>query len=114
MRSESLDHTYELPAANWFYGGDVGNDIGYPYRDRAQLAGPIRSVLVRNGRLIRIIGRGALLGHDISTSPDPVTVVLQIGATGERHCMQFGGSTRFVPGRLYRASGAPAPSPCLR
>jgi hypothetical protein len=112
VRSAGFDHTYELPAANWFYGGQPGLDIGYLYRDRRQLAGPIRSVLVRNGRLLRVTGRGSLLGHDLSASPDPVIVVLQIGAIGERHCLQFGGSTRFVPGRLYRATGAPPPSPC--
>jgi len=71
-------------------------------------------VLIRNGRVVRVGGRGALLAHDLTTSPDPVTVVLQIGATGERHCMSFGGVTRFVPGRLYRASAAPPPSPCPR
>jgi hypothetical protein len=114
VRSSRFDHTYELPAAHWFYGGRAGFDVAYRYRDPLHLSGPIRSVLVRNGRLLRVGGRGSLLAHDLGASPDPVTVVLQIGATGERHCMQFGGSTRFIPGRLYRASGAPPPSPCPR
>jgi hypothetical protein len=107
VRSATFDDTYDLPAANWRTIGAPGANEGYLYRDRTLGAGPVLAVKVKSGRLLRIVARGAALGHDLGANPDPVTVVLQTGALGHRHCMTFGGTARFRPGERFRALGAP-------
>jgi hypothetical protein len=112
VRSGSFDVTYEMPAANWHYTGRPGGNVGYRYADPRLVSGPLRSARVQNGRLLKAVGKGPLLGHILATNPDPVVVVLQIGSTGHRYCLEFGGRTRFVPGQFFRATAAPAPAPC--
>ena len=63
---------------------------------------------------IRVTGKGAALGLMLATNPDPVTVVLQLGSAGVRHCVSFGGTTSYQPGRRYRAQDAPAVATCGR
>ncbi len=111
VQSDDFDTTYELPRANWRYIGAAGQNRGYVYRDPQLLAGPIQLVRLRNGRQLRVVGRGAALGHALAANPDPVRVVFQTGGAGRRDCMTFGGTATYRPGSFYRAAGAPA-SPC--
>ena len=108
VRSLLFDDTYNLPAPNWRTIGSAGANQGYAYRDRRLAAGPVSSVKVSASGQIRIAAKGAQLGHTLGANPDPVTIVLQTGNLGHRYCMTFGGTTRFVPGTLFRATGAPA------
>jgi hypothetical protein len=108
VRSDVFDDTYDLPAAGWRHIGAPGASLGYVYRDPV---GPIRYVRVKTGTLVKAIGRGAGLGHSLATNPDPVTVVVQTGAAGQRYCMTFGGAVSFRPDRTYRAKAAPAACP---
>ena len=108
VKSAFFDDLYELPAANWRTIGSAGTNQGYLYRDRLLTAGPVSSVKVRASGLVRITAKGAQLGHSLGGNPDPVTVTLQTGNLGHRYCMTFGGATRFAPGTLFRAAGAPA------
>ncbi len=100
----SFDDTYVLPAQGWSYVGKRGEGRGYRYRSKT---GPIRSVVVRPGKRLRVRGKGALLGHDLSSDPGSVYTFLRIG---ERlYCAGFGGEVRFVPGRRFKGSHAPPP-----
>ena len=53
----------------------------------------VKSVLVKPGKLARVIGKGSSLGHTLAANPDPVFVVLELGA--QAYCGRFGGSTQF-------------------
>jgi hypothetical protein len=112
VRSTQFDDTYELPAANWSASG-TGTSRSYQYRDSALLAGPVKAIRIRRGRL-KVVGRGAQLGHGLAINPTPVTVVLQIGDRGQRYCAQYGGTTEYKPDVVYRGRRAPAPSACPR
>jgi hypothetical protein len=68
---------------------------------------------VRRGR-VKIVGRGAQLGHSLAMNPDPVTVLVQLGDRGQRYCAQYGGTTQFKPDVVYRGRQAPVPSDCPR
>jgi len=108
VASAQFDRTYALPANGW---RSSGAGKGYQYRDGALLTGPVSEVVIRPGA-IRISGKGAALDQVLTTNPDPVTVVLQLGSAGVRNCMTFGGITSFQPGRRYRAQNAPAVATC--
>jgi hypothetical protein len=74
-----------------------------------EVAAPIRSVVIK-GRRIAIRGQGTGLGFDLDDDPNPVRVVLAIGAHG--YCLEFGGTARFKVGRVYQAKRAGAPASC--
>src|SRR5262249_48957234 len=86
VRSRVVDQTYRLPAANWRRRGGA-----WVYHDSRLLSGPISDVLLKVGGL-RITGAGAQLGHTLQANPDPVTIFLQLGDRGVRHCCVFGGT----------------------
>ena len=108
VRSATFDHTYELPAANWRTIGLPGADLGYVYRDRFLVDGPVVRVKIRSGRVLRVEAKGAQLGHILAANPDPATVILQTGDAGHRYCLTFGGVATYRPNDLSRAQGAPA------
>jgi hypothetical protein len=104
------DDTYPLPSAGWSYIGAVGANKGYRFRDTS---GPIRLVLVRAGRRVRVVARATSspLGHELAAPPQPVDVVLSTGTT-RRLCMEFGGVTAFVVDTRFTGRNAPAPLSC--
>lgn len=104
------DTTYSLPAENWRLIGKWGEDEGYQYSDRLLLAGPVKKISVRAGRVLTIIGQGDQLAHELSTDPSPVDIVLTLGA--QQSCFQSGGTTLFKVSRKFTASNAPAPAAC--
>jgi hypothetical protein len=59
---------------------------------------------------VKIVGKGAQLGHSLALDPQPVNVVLTTGA--ERFCMSFGGAPTFTAGKRFLATSAPAPGVC--
>jgi hypothetical protein len=103
---DHFDATYVLPPARWKPIGRASAPKGYRFRDAA---GPIRTVMVKGGKLLKATGRGAQLGEPLGANPDPVTVILSTGT--ERYCMTFGGG-QFVTNRRYLARGDPAPAAC--
>jgi hypothetical protein len=104
-----FDQTYPLPAANWSLMGKPGANAGYKYRDTSLSAGPIKSIDLQTGSSLSANGLGAGLAFALPTSPDPVGVVLSIGAHPE--CLSFGGTTSFN-GSRYNATDSPAPPGC--
>ena len=110
VASAGFDDTYGLPASGWSYVGSAGQQKGYRYSDRSLANGPVKFVLVRNGRVVRIVGKGAGLGQSLAADPDPVDLVLTTGA--RTYCMQFGGATTFNAGVSFVARDATAPGAC--
>jgi hypothetical protein len=101
-----FDTTYDLPASGWRYQGKAGQGKGYKFTG----SGAIKSVLVKPGKLARVIGNGSSLGHTLETDPDPVAVVLELGA--QPYCGRFGGTPDFTEGTKFLAKSAPAPATC--
>jgi hypothetical protein len=101
-----FDDTYLLPGVSWKTLGEAGANKGYRFAS----SGPIRNVRVKRGKLIKIVAKGAALGHSLAGNPAPVDVVLTIGT--ERYCMRFGGTVTFAPGKRFLATDALAPGSC--
>jgi hypothetical protein len=73
--------TIALPAARWERIGSTSNP-GYRYRDRQRVDGPIRSITLRNGKLI-IKGKGAGL-YPLDGAPQgSMALRLELGADFE-------------------------------
>ena len=98
-----FDTSYPLPASRW---KPIGKGKGYRFKDPA---GPIKSVVVKPGKVAKAIGRGSGLGHTLAADPDPVTVLLAVGT--QRDCMSFAGG-KFVAGKKYLATNDPPPAAC--
>src|SRR5262249_4344562 len=108
-QGSAFDVTHVLPPSGWKTIGTAGSVIGYKFKSKT---GPIRTVLVRNGKQLKASGNGTALGVLVSTDPNPVEVVL---TTGTRHyCLEFGGTTTLKPGVQYQARDAPAPGAARR
>ena len=105
------DDTYALPSGNWGYIGQPGDGKGYRFKDTT---GPIRLVLMRTGRRVRVVGRAnsSPLGHELAAPPQPVDVVLSLGTVPRRWCMTFGGVTSFLAGTRFSGKNALAPASC--
>ena len=104
-----FDRGFALPRQNWEYLGDSGENEGFRYRIRGG-SGAIRSVVVKDGKVAKIVGGALDLRTSLGTDPDPVDVSLVLG--NQRYCMAFGGATRFESTRRFAALDAPAPGAC--
>jgi hypothetical protein len=107
---DPFDATYPLPAGGWAAIGRPGAGKGYKYLDRTLAAGPVKVAIVRPGKLVKAVAKGAALVHTLGGDPEPVEVELRIGAYAL--CMGFGGTTSFTPGKLFKAKDAGAPGAC--
>jgi hypothetical protein len=103
---DGFDDTYELPAERWSYVKKREADKGY----RLKAPAPVRSVLIRPAKRLKIVASGAALGHTLGADPEPVDVVLTLGA--HCYCLRFGGTVRFKPDKRWLAKDAPQPAGC--
>lgn len=104
---QGIDDTYVLPATNWKYLGKEGQGKGYKFKGGTD----VKTVIVKNGKLVKAVGKGAGLGHSLGTDPQPVTITLRLG--GRAYCMEFGGTVKFVELKKFIAKDTPAPTtPC--
>lgn len=111
VKSADFDETYALPAVAWTAIGLPADRKGFRYKDAIAAAGPVKTAVVRAGKLLKATGRGAALDLALgATSPDPVTVVLTLGT--RRYCATFGGTTRFTANKSFAAKLAPTPGAC--
>jgi hypothetical protein len=106
--SDVFDTTYDLPAGSWRVIGPSSSPRGYRYDDRRGAASPVRSVLVKDGVLLKIVARG-MPDVALARAPDPVGVTLTSGEL--TYCLSFGGTVTFSSGRSYVARNAPL-APC--
>lgn len=102
---QTVQTTYELPASGWKRLGKGANK-GYKFRGTRA----IRSALVRDGKLVKFVGKGDGLGHALAEDPSPVGVKFVMGGT--RQCMRFGGTPKFKAGKRFTANNAAPPSDC--
>jgi hypothetical protein len=103
---DAFDHTYELPKTNWRYLKAKKPADGYKFSK----GDPIKMVLVKPGKMIKIVGKGATLGHTLTMDPQPVHVELRLGDGA--YCMTFGGTVRFTENKKYLAKKAPRAIVC--
>ena len=106
----AFDATYALPATGWKLTRNLSGQQTYRYTDQNLQAGPIRNVVVRDGKLLRLLGLGSGLDLPLQAEPDPTMIVLTLGE--RRYCMTFGGKATFHAERRYSAHDAPAPIAC--
>ena len=92
----------------WAYLGKAGRNKGYRWKSATA---PIRSVILKREKFMKVVGRGSALGFDLAGNPDPVRVELGIGA--HLYCFDFGGqAVAFKEGKRYVARRAGAPGAC--
>ena len=92
----------------WKYVGKVGRNKGYKWKSSSS---PIRAVVLKRGKSVKIAGRGSALGFGLLANPDPVRVELQIG--DHLYCFEFGGErVTFRLNQTFRAKRSLAPAVC--
>lgn len=104
---DAFDAIYPLLPSDWKAIGKPKAIKGYRFKGGS---GPIKLILVKAGKLVKIIGKGAQLQQSLALDPQPVNVVLTTGAA--RYCMSFGGTPTFTAGKRFLATNAPAPAVC--
>lgn len=98
--------TIALPAVQWRRLGKPSKPAGF----RVKPTAPVRSLIVKPGKLLRIAGGGDGFDVSLATAPDPVDLVLTFGT--DRYCFRFGGTTKLKAGKRFVATAAPAPASC--
>ena len=110
VRSSVFDDTYALPSIGWRLIGKPGQNKGYQFKSKT---GPIGSVTVMAGKLLKASGKGDL-GTQLGVDPRPVDIVLHAGS--RTYCAQFGGpdsgSVVFKNGKTFAAKNAAPPLRC--
>lgn len=108
-----FDNMYLLPASGWRRLGKPSSPTGYKYSDPRLLNGPVTGATLR-AKYLNVSGKGVSLLHTLGLNPDPVFVMLELGAT--RYCMSFGTSTgaapQFSAGKQFSGKHASAPAAC--
>lgn len=109
---DGFEDGYPLPAANWGALLKQGVVAGWKYSDKEGVNGPIVSALLKDG-ILKLIGKGAALGHSLATEPADLTVVFESG-TGDYLCVGVGAgsTTSFKADKTYKAVKNLAPASC--
>lgn len=85
----AFDNVYDLPASNWKQINKNNPEKGYKFK-KGEPDNPIKTVIVKPGKLIKIAGKGANLGHSLAQNPNPVLLELRVGSS--TYCLDFGGT----------------------
>jgi len=101
-----FDLRFDLPADRWRYIGKSGQAKGY----KLKRTKPVKSLVVKPGKQIKIALKAKDLGVLLDATPFPTHVVLTLGE--QQYCMSFGGDATFTVGKKYVAVNAPAPAVC--
>jgi hypothetical protein len=95
-------------AGGWKYVGKPGRNKGYKWKSKSS---PIRKIVIKRHKAVKVSGRGDTLGFDLNDNPNPVRVTLRTGA--HVYCLEFGGrQLKFKPDRRWAAKKSPAPTTC--
>jgi len=108
VMGDVFDQTYPLPKDGWHYLGKAGQNKGY--RFKLGSAAPVKSVVVKAGKLVQVVAKGSKLGHSLASDPNPVQVILALGE--QQLCLGFGGTASFKAGKKFTAGDSPAPISC--
>lgn len=103
---DRFDATYILPPSGWRALSKKDASRGWKFTN----GDTIKLVVVRRGKLLKVVGKGAGLSQTLGANPDPVGLVLTFGTHPD--CLSFGGQTQFAAGKAFTAKNAPAPSVC--
>ena len=104
--SAGFDATYDLEPIGWRLLKKRDPAKGWKYNK----GNAIKLAVLKNGKVLRIVGRGAALQHALAMDPNPVAVAFALGA--RRYCMEFGGAPKFTAGKSFSARDAAAPVKC--
>ena len=108
--STGEQQTIPLPATYWKRLGSTIAGQGYVYNDKAGIAGPCQSIVLKPSSL-RASCRGALSFSLDEPSQGSLGVVLSTGDHAGKYCMLFGSPVRDVTGSFLSKS-APQPIAC--
>ena len=108
--STGEQQTIPLPAPYWKRLGAKTAGHGYVYDDKAGIAGPCQSIVLKPSGL-RASCHGALSFSLDEPSQGSLGVVLTTGDHAGKYCMLFGSPVRDVTGSFLSKS-APQPSAC--
>jgi glucose/arabinose dehydrogenase len=102
-----FDDTYPLPAKAWKLLGKAPDKVkGFKYTDKKLENGPINNLIVKDGKLIKMTGKGEGLGHSLAVEPGSVQVVLTLGT--RRWCLTFNDTAKFKVDKSYRSKNQEA------
>jgi len=104
LSSVAFSGSWQLPASGW---RALAGGRGYKYRSSS---GPVKRVLMKDGKRILVRLRGSGLGLDLDVDPTPLGVALSTGNAS--WCMAFDSALVFRPGKLLVSMHAPAPVSC--
>jgi hypothetical protein len=102
----AFDDTYDLAAPGWRYIRKAGDARGYKFSKGT----PVRKVLLKPGKVLKIVAKGDALGHDLTLAPDAVQVEVRLGE--QRYCLAFADGLVFKAGKKLLGKNAPAPAAC--
>jgi hypothetical protein len=100
---DAFDDTYPLPGNRW---KSIAKGKGFKYVDPS---GPIRLVIVKQGKMVKVTGQGGSLMDTLAANPDPVRVLIAAGTEG--YCAEFAGG-HFAAGKKYIAANSSPPASC--
>lgn len=101
-----FDTTIALPASAWRRLGKPSKPKGFVLRR----TDAVRLLLVKPGKVLKLLAGGSGIAVPLATTPDPVDVTLTLGS--ERYCLRFGGTPKFKAGARFVSKAAAAPASC--
>lgn len=101
-----IDAEWPLEQSKWRTIRKRGANRGYKFRRGT----PVRSIVIKRGKLLKIVARGEALPFDLAVDPTPVHVELTTGI--HRYCWRFDDNVVFRPLRRFEVTNAAAPATC--
>jgi hypothetical protein len=101
-----FDDTYDLAATGWRYIKKAGDERGYKFSKGT----PVRKVLLKPGKVLKIVAKGDALGQDLTLEPTAVQVEVRLGE--QRYCLAFTDGLVFKSGTKLLGKNAEAPPAC--
>ena len=102
------DFTFNLPAGgSWTALG--GGTKGFKYKGAGSPTDPCKVVLIKPS-VIKAVCKGTAIAFPLPFAGD-LGVILTVG-NEKRYCLDFGGTTKGDPTKIFKRKDAPAPGSC--